>query len=426
MASEIKGEIEMNLAQANATIRAQEVELKKLRTALKGTQVDADKAGDSLNKQARRARSDLAVFGAQGRLIGQAAQGLTSLVGPIGVVGGAVMAAGYAWEKFDEHMKSVIARSVEMGATQREINRSMNEDAAKLAEKRLAGTEERAKLQTLYPGQDAEALVSGTVKASGIEEEIIRRVLIAVGPKAKKMSASDRAIYLDKVLGVFRIANIGGGVPAEDIIKDLGKTKAIGDIGTRAARITSESSGTRITKNEVVDAWVKNSQLLENQAKAKLARDKEEIESRNKQKDAIKANIDALEPSKQLEFYRENVPGFKKTEKEIRDKSEAAKKSADARRKMLEETTFGFLEEGPVKSFGEFGSRASEFFTVGWKSAWASMAPDTGKALVKARGELQETAGAAARQIGIPEDKLMRLINATEATATAITTEMKR
>ena len=425
MATSISGEIEMKLDKANATIRSQADELKKLRSEMKSTQAEAkktgesmEKSGDSLNKQARRARSDLAVFGAQGRVVGQLAQGFTSLLGPIGLIGGTVMAAGYAWEKFDEHMKGVIARSVELGSAQRDLNRSMNEDAAKLGEKRIAGSESRAKLQVMYPGQDAEKLVTDTVQGTGIEEEIVRKVLIAVGPKAKKLTGADRVNYLDKVFSTFKIANIGPGVPAEDIIKNIEKNKSIGDIGSRAASIASETFGTRITKKETVDSWVKNVQSQEIQKREKLAIDKVQIESRNKKQEAIKANLESLDPAKQLEFYRGSVPAFSKAEKEVRDKAEAAKKARDAYYEERRQVSLeGDQNTPPLVSIlrGE-----------GWKGVLAMMGKDRQEEARKTSAELSETAQSAANQIGIPVELLMRLVNATETTATTITTDMKR
>jgi hypothetical protein len=418
MTTSVKGEIEMKLDQANAQIRAQQEELKKLRSEMKKTQKESDTTGDSLNKQARRARSDLAVFGAQGRVIGQFAQGFTSLIGPIGLIGGAVMAAGYAWEKFDEHMKGVIARSVELGSAQRDLSRSMNEDAAKLGEKRIAGSESRAKLQVMYPGQDAEKLVTDTVQGTGIEEEIVRKVLIAVGPKAKKLTGADRVNYLDKVFSTFKIANIGPGVPAEDIIKNIEKNKSIGDIGSRAASIASETFGTRITKKEAVDSWVKNAQSQEIQKREKLAGDKVQIESRNKQQEAIKANLESLDPAKQLEFYRGSVPAFGKAEKEVREKSEAAKKARDAYYEERRQVSLeGDQNTPPLVSIlrGD-----------GWKGVWAMMGKDRQEEARKTSAELSETAQSAANQIGIPVELLVRLVNATETTATTITSEMKR
>jgi hypothetical protein len=427
MASNISGEIEMKLDKANATIRSQADELKKLRGEMRSTQAEAkktgesmEKSGDSLNKQARRARSDLAVFGAQGRVIGQFAQGFTSLLGPIGLIGGTVMAASYAWEKFDEHMKGVIARSVELGSTQRELNRSMNEDAAKLGEKRIAGSEGRAKLQGIYQGQDAEKLVTDTVQSTGIEEEIVRKVLIAVGPRAKRLTGADRANYLDKVFSTFKIANIGGGVESDKIVEDFAKNPSITSIKGRAGRIAG------MKPDDIVGNWMRFAGSEEVQKREKLARDKAQIDSRNKQQEAIKSNLEALDPAKQLEFYRGSVPAFSKAEKEIREKIEVAKKAKDARDKILEQTSTSWGPGNTPESVGELGSRLGELFTVGWKDAWASMGPDSGKALTKARTELQETSRSAAQQIGIPQELLMRLINATEATATTITTDMKR
>jgi hypothetical protein len=418
MTTSVKGEIEMKLDQANAQIRAQQEELKKLRTEMKKTQSESNTTGDTLTKQAKNARRELSVFGAQGRVIGQFAQGFTSLLGPIGLIGGTVMATSYAWEKFDEHMKGVISRSVELGSAQRDLTRSMNEDAAKLGEKRISGSESRAKLQVMYPGQDAEKLVTDTVLNTGIEEDIIRNVLIAVGPRAKRLTVADRANYLDKVFATFKIANIGPGVPAEDIIKNIDKNKSIGDIGSRAASIASETFGTRITKKEAVDSWVKNVQSQEIQKREKLAIDKVQIESRNKQKDAIKANLEALDPAKQLEFYRGSIPAFGKAEKEVREKAESAKKARDAYYEERRQVSLeGDQNTPPLVSIlrGE-----------GWKGLWAMMGKDRQEEARKTSAELSETAQSAANQIGIPVELLMRLVNATETTATTITSEMKR
>ena len=434
MASEIKGEIEMNLAQANATIRAQNAEIKKLRTELKGTQVDADKAGDSLNKQARRARSDLAVFGAQGRLIGQAAQGLTSLVGPIGVVGGAVMGVSYAWEKLDEHMRSVIARGVEMKMMNYDIAKSIHEDQAKIGENIIKGTPEKTRVSNLLSGIKPETFINEMREKYGISKEDALQIVEAIGPSAQRKKVAKASKYIEDAYAVADIARVAGGVSIKAISSSLVKIPSISDVYDKARQIIKEETGVPMTKAQTKEKYEKGlaDKAIQAEASANIAAVK--IEKGALTPGNISKALTAKQEEQLLQNYRDFFSGAKDIESKIREqkrKTAASKAEMLGRRKLEMEVA----EKAETKEFSGYGSweNYKEAFWLGYTDIVEFFSKTPAQKFQKQKEFEEEVLTETKGVSGMNEEQwneFIRLIRSTsestKETATAITTEMKR
>lgn len=344
MASTISGEIEMNLSQANAQIRTQQAELKKLRGELKGAQVDADKAGDSLNKQARRARSDLAVFGAQGRGIGQLVQGFTSLAGPVGAVGGAIMATGYAWQKLDEHMKDVISRGVEMQMMSREVSKSIHDDQAKIGTTAIGKAPDKASVGNIFQGIDPESFLNNQREKYGISRETAVSIAEAIGPTAKRKTGKNQSDYTENAYLAADIARVGGGVSAQDTASILKKSPGgMSDPFRKARDIIFEAKGVRLSDEEIKAAYEKNKASKEIQSEKKSNADAVRIEKGGLTDANISKGLTAAQEEKLLQNYRDTFSGTKVIEDKIRSQNtKLAKSKAEVlERRKLENTHDG-------------------------------------------------------------------------------------
>lgn len=326
MASTISGEIEMNLSQANAQIRTQQAELKKLRTEMRGTQVDSDKAGDSLNKQARRARSDLAVFGAQGRVMGQFAQGFTSLAGPVGLVGAAVMGVGVAWNMVTSEIEEATKRAEEFKKSMKSVDDAAVKESAGRAGGAITAAESNIGLGLTY--RDPEEYKREAQRKYGFTQEQSGGIMSAVQKQAAKIPKENREIFLDSIFRAVQVAELGAGIdPAEAAKKLAADTTAMmrarkGERFSSVAKIASDTYGYRITSEQVeanVNKQLKKPEILEKKRAIQLETPRDPMaEDFDMQRKRIDNNRKFLE--KQLRSGEEVTKFLEKQRQELADR----------------------------------------------------------------------------------------------------------
>jgi hypothetical protein len=325
MASTISGEIEMNLSQANAQIRSQQAELKKLRSEMRGTQVDADKAGDSLNKQARRARSDLAVFGAQGRVMGQVAQGFTSLAGPVGLVGAAVMGVGVAWNLVTSEIEEATKRAEEFKKSMKAIDDAAVKESAGRAGGAITAAESNIGLGLTY--RDPEEYKREAQRKYGFTQEQSGGIMSAVQKQASKIPKENREIFLDSIFRAVQAAELGAGIDPSEAAKKLAADPTAmmrarkGERFSSVAKIASDTYGYRITAEQVeanMSRQLKKPEILEKKRATQLETPRDPIaEDFDMQRKRIENNRKFIE--KQLRGGEEVTKFLEKQDKELKD-----------------------------------------------------------------------------------------------------------
>ena len=291
MASNISGEIEMKLDKANATIRSQADELKKLRGEMKSTQVEAKKtgesmvkSGDSLNKHARRARSDLAVFGAQGRVIGQFAQGFTSLAGPVGLIGAAVMGVGVAWSAVSSEIEEAKKRAEEFKKSMDKLDEGAVKESGLRATEAQKSAESNIGLGLVY--RDPEEYKREAQRKYGFTQEQAGGVLGAVMPAAKKIPKENREIFLRSIMDAVQVAQIGAGMDPVVAAKALASNPSammqarLGKRYDAGAKVASGAFGFRVTSDQIeenVNRQLKKPDLLDKMRAIQLETPKDPI-----------------------------------------------------------------------------------------------------------------------------------------------------
>ena len=284
MTTSVKGEIEMKLDQANAQIRAQQEELKKLRTEMKRTQKESDTTGDSLNKQARRARSDLSVFGAQGRVIGQFAQGFTSLAGPVGLIGAAVMGVGVAWSAVSSEIEEAKKRAEEFKKSMDKLDEGAVKESGSRATEAQKAAESNAGLALVY--RDPEETKREMQKKYGFTQEQAGGIMGATAGIVKKMPKENREAAMESISMAVLAAQLGGGIDPVVSAKSLASNpsamkKALNRYSyDAAARVTSGIMGFKITPEEMeanVQAQRKKPEVIESFRERVMGAPKEPI-----------------------------------------------------------------------------------------------------------------------------------------------------
>jgi hypothetical protein len=291
MGSTISGEIEMKLDKANATIARQSAELKKIRGEMKETQAEAkktgesmEKSGDSLNKQARRARSDLAVFGAQGRVIGQFAQGFTSLAGPVGLVGAAVMGVGVAWSAVSSEIEEAKKRAEEFKKSMDKLDEGAVKESGSRATEAQKAAESNAGLALVY--RDPEEMKREMQKKYGFTQEQAGGIMGATAGIVKKMPKENREIAMESISMAVLAAQLGGGIDPVVAAKALASNpSAMMQARKRysydaAARVTGGIMGFKITPEEMeanVQAQRKKPEVIESFRERVMGAPKEPI-----------------------------------------------------------------------------------------------------------------------------------------------------
>lgn len=326
MASTISGEIEMNLSQANAQIRSQQAELKKLRGELKGTQVDSDKAGDSLNKQSRRARSDLAVFGAQGRVIGQFAQGFTSLAGPVGLVGAAVMGVGVAWNMVTSEIEEATKRAEEFKKSMKSIDDAAVKESASRAGGAITAAESNIGLGLTY--RDPEEYKREAQRNYGFTQEQSGGIMSAVQKQASKQPKENREIFLESVMIAAQAAELGAEIDPVEAAKKLASDPVAmlraqkRQRFSAVAKIASDTYGFRITAEQVEEnarRQVKKPEIIEKKRAIQLGTPKDPMaEDFDMQRKRIDNNRKFIE--KQLRGGEDVTKFLEKQSQELKDK----------------------------------------------------------------------------------------------------------
>jgi hypothetical protein len=291
MGSTISGEIEMKLDKANATIARQAAELKKIRGEMKETQAEAkktgesmEKSGDSLNKQARRARSDLAVFGAQGRVIGQFAQGFTSLAGPVGLIGAAVMGVGVAWSAVSSEIEEAKKRAEEFKKSMNKLDEGAVKESGSRATEAQKAAESNAGLALVY--RDPEEMKREMQKKYGFTQEQAGGIIGATAGIVKKMPKENREIAMESIAMAVLAAQLGGGIDPVVSAKSLASNpsamrKALNRYSyDAAARVTGGIMGFKITPEEMeanVQAQRKKPEVIESFRERVMGAPKEPI-----------------------------------------------------------------------------------------------------------------------------------------------------
>jgi F0F1-type ATP synthase assembly protein I len=284
MTTSVKGEIEMKLDQANAQIRAQQEELKKLRSEMKKTQKESDTTGDSLNKQARMARSELSVFGAQGAMVGKLAQGFTSLAGPVGLVGAAVMGVGVAWNAVSSEIEEAKKRAEEFKKSMDKLDEGAVKESGSRATEAQKAAESNAGLALIY--KDPEKMKREMQKKYGFTQEQAGGIMGATAGIVKKMPKENRETAMESIAMAVIAAQLGGGIDPVVSAKSLASNpsamkKALNRYSyDAAARVTGGIMGFKITPEEIeanVQAQRKKPEVIESFRERVMGAPKEPI-----------------------------------------------------------------------------------------------------------------------------------------------------
>jgi hypothetical protein len=291
MGNTVTGEIEMKYDKLQASYRAQAEELKKLRGEMKSTQAEAkktgdsmEKSGDSLNKQARRARSDLAVFGAQGRVIGQFAQGFTSLAGPVGLVGAAVMGVGVAWSAVSSEIEEAKKRAEEFKKSMDKLDEGAVKESGSRATEAQKAAESNAGLALVY--RDPEEMKREMQKKYGFTQEQAGGIMGATAGIVKKMPKENRETAMESIAMAVFAAQLGGSIDPVVAAKALASNPAaMMKARTRypydaASKVASGVYGYKTTPEEMkanLQAQLKKPEVIESFRERVMAAPKEPI-----------------------------------------------------------------------------------------------------------------------------------------------------
>jgi len=214
-----------------------------------------EKSGDSLNKQARRARSDLAVFGAQGRVIGQFAQGFTSLAGPVGAIGAAVMGVGVAWSALSSEIEEAKKRAEEFKKSMDKLDEGAVKESGSRAAEAQKAAESNIGLGLVY--RDPEEYKREAQRKYGFTQEQAGGILGAVMPTAKKIPKENREIFLQSVMNAVQVAQMGAGIDPVVAAKALASNPSAmmqARLGRRfdaGAKVASGAFGFRVTSEQI-------------------------------------------------------------------------------------------------------------------------------------------------------------------------------
>jgi hypothetical protein len=292
MAVTVTGEIEMKYEKLQAAYRAQREELKKLKAEFKEAQAEAkktgdslDKAGDSLNKQARRARSDLAVFGAQGRVIGQFAQGFTSLAGPVGLVGAAVMGVGVAWSAVSSEIEEAKKRAEEFKKSMDKLDEGAVKESGSRATEAQKAAESNAGLALIY--KDPEKIKRDVQKRFGFTQEQAGGIMAATSVQVRKLQPEKRDEAIQGIFTAALAAQLSGIDPVA-AAKELASNRPAMSAALKgadyksASLIASSIYGFRVSPDEIKEnasRQLKRQEIVTGLMERQMAAPKEPIAS---------------------------------------------------------------------------------------------------------------------------------------------------